>query len=148
MSLSAFAYPAWRPTVVLWGAAILIIGTVIVQALRPKYRRIYGAQAILWSLWHALLSSIWVQVCLWLALMVVWTPVWWRAVLIAELTGVWTATALFLTAFAGFYGTWLILGLTGNRAFDATLERDNAPAEHPKRVAVIGAGMAGLVATS
>lgn len=149
MTLSAFAYPDWLLPVVLWSAAILFTGTVIVHALRPKYQRIYGGQAILWSLWHALLPSIWVQIYLWLALVVLWTPVWWLAVLITELTGVWSATGWFLVTFVAFYGAWLIRGLTGNsvnRRFEATLDRDNAPADPAKRVAVIGAGMAGLVA--
>ncbi|MEM7711308.1 MAG: FAD-dependent oxidoreductase, partial [Pseudomonadota bacterium] len=149
MDLSMFAFPDWLFPVVLWSAAILFIGTVIIQALRPKYRRIYGGTAILWSLWHAILPSIWVQIYLWLALIVLWTPVWWTAVLVAELSSLWTATGWFVMAFIPFYGWWLIRGLTGNsvnREFDATLEHDNAPAEHPKRVAVIGAGMAGLVA--
>lgn len=149
MTLSSFAYPAWLLPVVLWSAAILFVAMVIGHAIRPKYRRLYGTGALLQSLRNALLPSIWVQIYMWLALIVVMTPIWWLSVLGSELTQVWTPTGWFVTALVLYYGWWFLRGVAGysvNREFDATAERDAAPAEVKKRVAVIGAGMAGLVA--
>ncbi len=149
MTIGSFAYPDWLWPVVLWSAAVIFVAMVVGHALRPKYRRLYGGAAILKSLRNAILPSIWVQIYMWLALILVWTPVWWLAVLVSGLTGLWTPTGWFVTAFVLFYASWFIRGVTGhsvNHAFDATAARDAAPAENPKRVAVIGAGMAGLVA--
>lgn len=149
MSLNLFAYPDWLVPVVLWSAAIIFVGTVIGHAVRPKYRRIYGKWALVQSLKNAILPAIFVQIYLWLALILLWTPVWWLAALVSELTGVWTATSWFAAAFVLFYAWWLISGMTGrsiNRSFAALAKNDNAPPVMPKRVAVIGAGMAGLVA--
>ncbi|MEM7190569.1 MAG: FAD-dependent oxidoreductase, partial [Pseudomonadota bacterium] len=149
MTFSSFAYPDWLFPFVIWSAAIIFVATVVGHAIRPKYRRLYGGWALLQSLRNAILPTIWVQIYMWLALIVVWTPVWWLAVLGSELTGAWTATGWFLTTVAIFYAWWFLRGIAGfsiNREFDATAERDARPAEVKKRVAVVGAGMAGLVA--
>lgn len=149
MTLASFAYPDWLWPFVLWSSLAIFIAIVVGHAVRPKYRRLYGRGAFLKSLRNGILPSVLAQVYLWLALIVVWTPVWWLAVLGSELTQVATATRWFLAAFVALYAWWFIKGITGNsvnRAFVATTDRDAAPAKVRKRVAVIGAGMAGLVA--
>ena len=50
------------------GLCLGFIAVVVGNALRPKYRRLYGRAAIGHSLWHALLPSVWVQIYLWAAL--------------------------------------------------------------------------------
>jgi dimethylaniline monooxygenase (N-oxide forming) len=149
MEMRSFAYPDWLFPAVVFGA-LVIFGTMIFgQALRPKYRRLYGRAALLHALRNALLPSIWVQIYMWLALIVVWTPVWWISVFASGLTGLGTPTGWFFTLFLSFYGIWFLRGVAGysvNRAFDVSSTRDAAPVVIKKRVAVIGAGMAGLVA--
>ena len=149
MTLASFAYPDWVFPVVLWGAAVIFVVIVVGHALRPKYRRLYGAGAFLQSLRNAILPSIWVQIYMWLALILVWTPVWWLSVLVSELTQIGSATGWFVITFVSFYTFWFLRGVMGysiNRNFDATADCDAMPAQVKKRVAVIGAGMAGLVA--
>lgn len=149
MTFSSFAYPDWLWTFVIWTTLAIFAAIVLGHAVRPKYRRLYGRSAVLKSLRNGIVPSVFGLVYLWIALIVVWTPVWWLAVLGNELTQISTATAWFLTAVAALYGWWFIKGVSGhsvNRTFDATAARDAAPAEVKKRVAVIGAGMAGLVA--
>jgi dimethylaniline monooxygenase (N-oxide forming) len=149
VELSSFAYPDWLFKTVTIGALAIFCAMIFGNALRPKYRRLYGKAALLHSFRNAILPAIWVQLYMWLALIILWTPVWWLAVLLSGLTGLWTATGWFLAAFVAFYGIWIFRGVSGysiNRSFDGTAIRDAAPAAIKKRVAVIGAGMAGLVA--
>lgn len=144
-----FALPSWLGPLVLASAATLFVVVVVGNAVRPKYRRLYGRTAPLYALWNALLPSVWVQAYLWLALVVLWLPAWWAATALSHSVGVGTPTTWFVAAVVGFYGTWLVRGFLGlgvNRAFVARAALDDAPAPVRRRVAVIGAGMAGLVA--
>ncbi len=149
MILSFLGYPGWLLPLVAWSAGVLFVVVVIGNALRPKYRRLFGRWAPAHALWNALLPSVAVQVYLWLALIVLWTPIWWLARGMSSTTGVGSATGWFLAAVGAFYGGWLIRGFAGhsvNRAFADQAESDAGPPSEVKRVAVIGAGMAGLVA--
>lgn len=142
-------YPDWLVPLVVGTAAALFALVVVANAARPKYRRLFGPSAIGHSLWNALLPSVWVQIYLWLALIVLWTPVWWLARAVAGTTGIGSATAWFVGAVVLFYATWLVRGLSGrsvNLALADRLGADDTAPTTPKRVAVIGAGMAGLVA--
>ena len=145
----SLGYPSWLAPLVLWSAAVLFVVVVAGNAVRPKYRRLFGRWALGHSLWNALLPSMWVQVYLWTALILLWTPVWWASRAASGVTGVGSPTAWFVAAVVAFYGGWLIRGFTGrsvNRSFDGPAAADDGPPESPKRVAVVGAGMAGLVA--
>ncbi len=147
--LAVLGYPAWLAPVMVWTAGALLVAVVVFNAVRPKYRRLFGARAPLYALWNSTIPSIWVQIYLWLALIVLWTPIWWAARGIAALTDVGTATGWFVIAFGLFYATWLVRGFSGrsvNHEFDHLLASDDVPVSDAKRVAVIGAGMAGLVA--
>ena len=147
--LTSLGYPDWLVPLVGWSAAALFVAAVVGHAVRPKYRRLFGRRALGRSLWNALLPSMWVQIYLWFALIVLWTPVWWLARAGSELTGLGSATAWFVVAVVALSGGWLVRGLTGrsvNRAFVGRIDLDDAPPVRTKRVAVIGAGMAGLVA--
>ncbi|MEM7341783.1 MAG: FAD-dependent oxidoreductase [Actinomycetota bacterium] len=147
--MNSYWYPDWLVPLVGWSALAIFVAVVVGHAVRPKYRRLYGRQALLKSLQHALVPAVWVQIYLWLALIVLWTPVWWIAVFVSNRTEFGTATGWFLGAVVAFYGSWLIRGLTGrnvNQAFVHQADTDDAPPTTAKRVAVIGAGMAGLVA--
>ena len=149
MTLSSFAYPDWLGRFVLWGSLAIFVVTVVGQALRPKYRRIYGAMAFPQALRNALVPSLLGHLYLWVALIAVWTPFWWLAVVIAEVTDTWSPTGWFLVAVVAMYSVWLARGVAGfsiNRRFDDTAYVDAQPVAVPKRVAVVGAGMAGLVA--
>ena len=147
--LGFLGYPSWLVPFVVWTAVVLFVVVVVGNALRPKYRRLFGRLALARSLWNALLPSMSAQIYLWLALIVLWTPVWWLARAVRAATGLGSATTWFLAAVALFYGGWIVRGLSGrsvNRSFDHRRTSDDAPATQPRRVAVIGAGMAGLVA--
>ena len=149
MSLQSFAYPEWMFPFVFWAFGLTLLGLVVINALRPKYRRLYGGSSILISLRNTLLTAIPVHIYMWIMLIVVWTPVWWLAVLMNGVTGIGTATEWFLTAVMLFYSWWLVRGLNGfsiNRELAALAASDAAPPAIRKRVAVVGAGMAGLVA--
>lgn len=142
-------YPHWLLTAVAAGAATLFVVVVIGHAVRPKYRRLYGRWAPAYSLWNALLPSVWVQIYLWLALLVMLAPLWWIASAVSAATGIATPTVWFVGAVGAFYIVWLVRGFTGNsvnRRFDDAVETDGRPPAGRRRVAVIGAGMAGLVA--
>ncbi len=148
MTLSSFAYPDWLGRFVLWGSLAIFVATVVGQALRPKYRRIYGAKALPQALRNALIPSLLGHLYLWLTLIAVWTPFWWLAVVVTEVTDTGTPTGWFLVAVVTLYGIWMLRGFSGysiNRRFDET-GHDAVAAASPKRVAVVGAGMAGLVA--
>ena len=149
MTFSSFAYPDWLWPIVYWTALVIFAAMIIGHALRPKYRRIYGGWALFQSIRNAFLPSIWVQAYLWIALILVWTPIWWLAVMGSAWTGFGTATGWFVSAFVLFYAAWFLRGIAGfsvNRKFHAMAASDAAPPKVKKRVAVIGAGMAGLVA--
>lgn len=140
-------YPSWMVPFVLITGVALFVAVFVGHALRPKYRRLFGWRAPLKSLENALLPCIGGQIYYWLALIVLWTPIWWLARGASAVTGFGTATTWFLSAAALFYGSWLIRGFAGwsvNRSFSAA-DRGPAPAGK-KRVAVVGAGMAGMVA--
>ncbi len=142
-------YPSWLVPFVAWAAMVLFVVVVVGNALRPKYRRLFGWSALPRSLWNAFLPAMSAQVYLWLALILLWTPVWWLARAARAATGLGSATTWFLAMVAVFYGGWLVRGLSGrsvNRSFDHRLAEDDNPATQPRRVGVIGAGMAGLVA--
>ncbi len=142
-------YPSWLVPLVASCAATLLLVVVIGNAARPKYRRLFGRWSLGYALWNALLPSLWVQLYLWLALIVLWTPIWWIAAAMSGATGLATASGWFVVAVLVFYGGWVVRGFTGrsvNRSFADRSEADDEPATQPKRVAVIGAGMAGLVA--
>ena len=158
----ALGYPSWLAPTVGVTSAVLFAVVVVGHAVRPKYRRLFGWRAPLKSLENALLPCVWVQIYLWLALILLWTPAWLAARAASSASGVGTATGWFLIVVALFYGGWLVRGFTGhsvNRAFSRTVARSGRqvddrcggdgqrrPPDGPKRVAVIGAGMAGLVA--
>lgn len=147
--VGVLGYPAWLVPFVGWTAGGLFVAMVVFSALRPKYRRLFGPRAPLYALWNSFLPSIWVQIYLWLALIILWTPMWWAARGLTEITNVGSATGWFVSAVVVFYGSWLVRGLTGhsvNRAFDDSSGNLDVPVSNGKRVAVIGAGMAGLVA--
>lgn len=142
-------YPSWLGDLVLYTASALLAVVVIGNALRPKYRRLFGRWSLGHALWNALLPSVWVQIYLWVALIVLWTPVWWLATAASRVTGVGTTTQWFVAAVVTFYGGWLLRGLTGhsvNRSFADAGVDNGPPPSGRRRVAVVGAGMAGLVA--
>ncbi len=143
------SYPNWFLPVVGWSAALLFVAVVVGHGFRPKYRRLFGRRALGHSLWNALLPSVGVQIYLWLALIALLTPLWWLARVAADLSGFGSPTFWFVGALLVFYGGWLLRGLAGrsvNQAFAHRAADDAILPAHPKRVAVIGAGMAGLVA--
>lgn len=145
----SLAYPGWLVPLVATCAATLLVAVVVGHAVRPKYRRLYGRWAFAYSLYNALLPSVWVQAYLWVALVAMWTPVWWIAGIASGATGVATATTWFAVMVVLFYGGWAVRGLAGhsvNRSFADRAEADEAPPARPRRVAVVGAGMAGMVA--
>jgi dimethylaniline monooxygenase (N-oxide forming) len=144
---TVLGYPGWLAPLVGWSAAALFVAAVVGNALRPKYRRLFGWRAFDRSLWNALLPSVAVQVYLWLALIVLWTPVWWMARAASGVAGIGSPTAWFIGATVAFYGTWVARGLTGHSVNPAFADRDGADGGPvtPRRVAVVGAGMAGLV---
>lgn len=149
MEMGFFAYPDWLFPSVMIGALAIFCAMIVGHAIRPKYRRLYGGKALQQSFRNAMLPSIWVQIYMWLALIIVWTPIWWLSVLANGLIGIWSASAWFFAAFVSFYVIWFLRGVAGfgvSRTFDRTAALDEAPAVNKKRVAVIGAGMAGLVA--
>lgn len=142
-------YPSWLVPFVVTCAAGLFVVVVVGNAVRPKYRRLYGRRALAFSLWNAVLPSVWVQGYLWTALIVMWAPVWGLAGIVSRATGVATATTWFVAAVMLFYGGWLVRGFAGysvNRSFADRAVTDEAPPLRRRRVAVIGAGMAGMVA--
>lgn len=147
--LGFLGYPSWLAPFVAWAAAVLFVVVVVGNVLRPKYRRLFGRSALARSVWNAFLPAMSAQVYLWLALIVLWTPVWWLARAVRAATGLGSATTWFLATVAVFYGGWLVRGLSGrsvNRSFDHRRAEDDTPAAQPRPVAVVGAGMAGLVA--
>ncbi len=148
--LGFLGYPSWLWPLVAVAAATWLVVVVVGHAIRPKYRRLFGWRAPLKSLENALLPCIGAQLYYWLALIVLWTPVWWLARAASAATGAGTATAWFVTAVGLFYGGWLVRGFAG-RSVDRSLAMPDGGDEGPppsgrRRVAVIGAGMAGLVA--
>lgn len=146
--VGVLGYPAWLVPFIGWTAGGLFIVVVVFNALRPKYRRLFGPRAPLYALWNALLPSMWVQVYLWVTLIILWTPMWWLARGLAKITDIGSATGWFVSAVGLFYTGWLFRGLSGhsvNRGFDDGAVSDDIPVTDGKRVAVIGAGMAGLV---
>ncbi|MEM7092212.1 MAG: FAD-dependent oxidoreductase [Actinomycetota bacterium] len=147
--VGVLGYPGWLWPLIGFAALAHFVGLVLFNTLRPKYRRLFGARAPLSAIWNSLLPSIGVQIYLWLALLVMWTPIWWAARGIVELTDIGTATAWFAGAFGAFYLIWLLRGFAGrsvNRRWDDQIAADDIPVSDGKRVAVIGAGMAGMVA--
>ncbi len=149
MILGLLGYPSWLLPLVGWSAGGLFVVVVIGNALRPKYRRLFGPGAFGQALWNALLPSVTVQIYLWVALIVLWTPIWWLARGFSSATGLGSATGWFVAAVVAFYGGWLIRGFSGHSVSQASADRaafDAGPPDEIKRVAVIGAGMAGLVA--
>lgn len=148
--LGFLGYPSWLGPVVAIGAAAWLVVVAVGHAVRPKYRRLFGWRAPLKALENALLPCLGGQLYYWLALIVLWTPAWWLARWSSAVIGVGSATAWFLTAVGLFYGGWLVRGFTG-RSVNGGLARANDADDGPppagrRRVAVIGAGMAGLVA--
>ncbi len=144
---TVFGYPSWLVPVVGWGAVVVFLVTVVGNTLRPKYRRLFGWKAPFHALWNAGLPSAWVQIYLWSALILLWTPVWWLARIISGVSGFGSPTTWFVMVALTFYGSWLARGLNGlsvNPIGDSA--EVDGPASVSKRVAVIGAGMAGLVA--
>ena len=155
MTPAWIAYPEWLPSVVLCGFIGLHILFVVGHALRPKYRRLFSWKAPFHALRHAF-PALPIQIYLWIALIVLLAPWWWGSVLAVHLAQRFspvesfvhlTPTPVFLGSVGAFYLVWLargFLGLTPQHKFrdQAASDEQSAPR---KRVAVIGAGMAGLV---
>lgn len=146
-------YPTWMWPILIIGFIALALATLVFQGTRPKYRAIYGSKAMLMSAKNLPLSFPgWLYQ--WTALTLVLLPWWWASVLISYvlITGLSinvTPTAVFLLGLVAVYCGFLIRGFffsSVNEKFRSTLETDNQPATSLKKVAVIGAGMAGLVA--
>jgi|GEM_PF-5851517 len=136
-------YGSFLAAMALGTTLLLVVG----QMLRPKFLRIHGAKAP----WHAFLAfvvtapgQLW-QLA-WIALLLL--PFWWLAGVVVAVAPVDNTTAVFGALVGLYYVGWLVRGFMrgSNPAFRATAARDAQPPERVRRVAVIGAGMAGLTA--
>ncbi|MEM9891329.1 MAG: FAD-dependent oxidoreductase [Actinomycetota bacterium] len=149
MNITAFlGYPDGFLSVVAAAVVVFTSGAVIGNAVRSKYRRIYGLRSPARSVRHALVSTLWINVYLGLAFVAMTTPLWWLGRLIDGLVGV-SPTVVFVGGLVLLYGAVLVRGFGGglvNRRFADAGERDEQLPGVAKRVAVIGAGMSGMVA--
>lgn len=143
--------PDWLGPWLLLVFLSLYVAAVVVHGLRSKYRRIYGRLALLHSAKIALLSiPAWVFQLAVLTLVLL--PWWWLAGLVAigiDRLGVGGSPGQTLVFLCGLlalhlvYWPWVFFGPGPNSRFD---DRSAAVPTDGRRVAVIGAGMAGLVA--
>lgn len=152
-------YPDWLLSFVLYGAISLQLLFIVGNAVRPKYRRLHGWSALVVAFRNSLVPVLPTQLYLWVALIALLAPWWWLSVLAVHLIESHTAadsfarvspTAMFVGGLAVFYMLWWLRGVYGlhrERKFDHLADSDEQPPAVRKRVAVIGAGMAGLVAT-
>lgn len=146
-------HPTWMWPVLIIGFIGLALGAMIFQGTRPKYKEIYGSKAMLMSA-KTLPLSIASWLYQWAVLTLVLLPWWWLSVLISygliTVLGIGIGpTPVFLAGLIAVYGWFLIRGFyfsPVNKAFADTLETDNQATTAVKKVAVIGAGMAGMVA--
>lgn len=145
------ALPGWLGSWLLIALLSLYVMAALFHGLRSKYRRIYGPLALLYSARIALLS-----VPAWLyqlaIITVVLVPWWWLAGLVAVgLDRLRSGrspgqTLVFLGGLLALhlaYWTWALVGPGPNDRFEGLAATDPPTA---RRVAVIGAGMAGLIA--
>jgi len=140
-------FPPWYGTFLLIAGVAITALLIVGQMLRPKFWRIHGIKAP----WHAFLAflvtapgQVW-QI-LWLAAMLL--PFWWLTQGVAVLFPNAGLNAIFAVLLGSYYAFWLAWGFFGgaNRRFAKQRARDERPPERKRRVAVIGAGMAGLTA--
>ena len=145
-------FPSWLLPACLYVMVGLFATSALGHAVRPKYREIYGRRALPNSIRNTTLSvPIWAFQLANLALLLL--PLWWAAGGLAagfdRLVGSSVSTgAVFGSGLALLYGGFLAHGFLGagnNRQFSHLADSDRQPPASPKRVAVIGAGMAGLV---
>ena len=136
-----------------FGFIVLALGCILLQAFRPKFQRIYGSRAVLHSA-RAVVLSLPVWLYQWIALVLVLLPIWWISVFAAYLCGTVLGvslppTGIFIATILGIYAWYLIRGFISSPANAKFMKSAHADAQAPavkKKVAVIGAGMAGLVA--
>lgn len=146
--------PPWLGKILLLSVSAHLSAVVLLQAFRPKFIRLHGWKSIFRAL--AALPAALLQIgYVWLALVVL-TLVWWTiSVLLAGLVDRlgWssvTPTTVFLIGVISLYSTFLLRGFLGggvNAKFRHVRLSDEELPDRRKRVAIIGAGMAGLVAT-
>ncbi len=145
-------FPSWLLPACQYVIIGLFVTATLGHASRPKYREIYGFRALPNAIRNTTLSiPIWAFQLANLALLIL--PLWWAATALAALIGrvagaSVSADALFGSGLALIYGGFLAHGFLGpgaNQRFSHLAESDQQPPTTPKRVAVIGAGMAGLV---
>lgn len=146
-------HPPWLGSVVLWGVGLHLGGLVLFNAFRPKFLGLHRWTSILHSIAGVAAASVQIAY-LWAAL-VVFSLAWWSiSVLLVELMDriggpSFSPTAVFVAGAVALYTTYVARGFLGygaNRRFRHLRSGDEEPPARRKRVAVIGAGMAGLVA--
>lgn len=156
MTPAWIAYPEWATSALLWGFIAMQGLFVVGHLLRGKYWRLFGWKAPFYALRNSLPMGP-VYAYLWGALVLMLAPMWWSSVFAVYLAERYTSlpslisltpTRVFLLAVISFYAAWYLHGVFGrrrNRKFRHLRETDEQPPAVRKRVAVIGAGMAGLV---
>ena len=150
------SHPPWMWESIFVSVIVVFLGVVIFHSLRPKFIKLHGWKSPVYSV-RAACSTILQLTYMSLALIVLLLPWWWLSVLIAypfDRSADNNSVSLLPTAvfFAGLillYSVYIIRGFMGthhNRKFRDQQLTDEEPPSAPKRVAVVGAGMAGLVA--